>query len=555
MIWKSTSTAARTASKEGSEAGLRLRGYLFLFAGGLVVAVLAASLQAVPGYMDASYYYAGAQRLAAGQGVSEPYLWNYLNDPTGLPVPSFGYWMPLVSLVAAAGITLLPAEGFWPARLFFILMAGLIPVLAAALSYRLVGRVALAWLSGILALFPGFYLAYLTTTDAFAIYMLAGGMIFWIAARPPSAGRWQGGLTLVALGLLAGAMHLARADGIIWLPAALAAAAYRAWPGGRRRGWRQLVVQLGLVLAAYLAVMAPWFWRNAQQWGSLFPPGGSRTLWLVEYEQTMIYPASLLTPAAWMEAGWSVHAAARWEAFINNLQSTVAVQGGIVLLPFVLAGLWKLRSCFVVRLAAGMWLLTFAIMTLVFPFAGTNGAYFHSGAAFQALWWALAPLGLQIVVLWLARLRRWERAQQVFRFVSILLVAVGVLLSAGLFWTRVIGSAPDGWNWTRSDAHYRQVEQRLADLGARPGQRVMVNDPPTYYLSSGREAIVIPDGGDQMLLAAARQFQIDYLILEDRNPIQLSDLYHLRNYDDRLEYLEDVGTTRLFRVNWQAVQP
>jgi hypothetical protein len=82
---------------------LKPRIYLALWALGLALVLLAAAFQSVPGYMDAEYYYAGGLRLAEGSGFSEPFLWNYLNDPVGLPTPSHTYWMPLASILAALG--------------------------------------------------------------------------------------------------------------------------------------------------------------------------------------------------------------------------------------------------------------------------------------------------------------------------------------------------------------------------------------------------------------------------------------------------------------------
>jgi hypothetical protein len=38
------------------------------------------------------------------------------------------------------------------------------------------------------------------------------------------------------------------------------------------------------------------------------------------------------------------------------------------------------------------------VMTIVFPFAGARGSFFHAGAAFQPYWWVMAPIGLNMVI-------------------------------------------------------------------------------------------------------------------------------------------------------------
>ncbi len=533
-----------------------------LFLLGLLVAGLSAGFQHSPGYMDAEYYYAGGLRLASGQGASEPYLWNYLGDPPGLPVPSFAYWMPLVSLLAAAGLKL---ASLWPigtglefagARMPFILLAACVPPLTAYLARRLSGQDRAAWLAGLLALFPGYYLAYMGTTEVFPVYMVMGNLFLLLAF-----GNMRGKKVVhpLLLGFLAGLMHLARADGLLWLAAALGVAVWLAWRGQveKRFPLRLAAVRAALTLAGYAAVMSPWYARNLVTWGSLFPPGGSRALWIVEYGQTMIYPASLLTLQSWLAAGWDVHLSAWIEALGAHLQTTLAVQGGLVLLPFMLVGAWKLRRSEPVVLALMLWLATLSVMTVVFPYAGMNGGFFHSGAAFQPLLWALVPPGLEASVQWAARLRRWQRGEQVLRFLSVLLVVTAALLSGGLYAARVLGakadlSQPDTWLWHQSQVHYQAVEQELVRWGAQPGQAVLVNNPPGYYLVSGRPGAVIPFGDVDMLLAVARRYQIDYLVLEENNPYMLADLYLLRDVPPGLEYLGGVGTTQLFEIRLQG---
>jgi hypothetical protein len=55
---------------------------------GLIAALFVAAFQSAPGYMDADYYYAGGRTLATGHGFTEMVLWNYLDNPAGLPHPS-----------------------------------------------------------------------------------------------------------------------------------------------------------------------------------------------------------------------------------------------------------------------------------------------------------------------------------------------------------------------------------------------------------------------------------------------------------------------------------
>lgn len=524
----------------------------FLFIAGLLIAFAAASLERVPGYMDADYYYAGALRIVEGEGANEPYLWNYLNAPDALPVAAFGYWMPLVSLVAAAGLALAPGLGFFGARLGLIFLAACIPPLTAQLSMRITGQPRLARLGGLLALFPGFYLAYQTTTDAFAIYMVLGGLFLllsfeesgWLATRPAE-------LRLFVLGLLAGLLHLTRADGLLWLGGA--GIVCLAWYIRQRSARSVAIYRLFTVGAAallgYGLVMAPWYLRNLREWGNLMPPGGARAAWVTAYEQTMLYPASLLTPEHWLSAGLGVHLLARWNALVNHLQTALAVQGSIILFPFIIAGLWQLRRCAPVRLGVLLWLITLVVMTLVFPFAGINGGFFHSGAAFQVLFWAAAPAGIDALMLAYARWRRLSNPLGMVNFTAGLVVATCVLLSIVLYTQRVIGSETGVWNLPPAEQHYAQVEQTLSGLGAEPAAGVLVNNPPGFWLASRRPAIVIPYGDEQMLLAAARQYDIRYLVLEKTNPHQLSNLYHNGPSTPDLEYLAEVGSTRIYRIH------
>ena len=140
-------------------------------------------IQTVPGYMDAEYYYAGGLQLANGAGFNEPFLWNYLDNPVGLPHSSHTYWMPLPSLIAAAGMLLTGSRTFLSARLIFILLAACIPLVTALLAEALGQDKTNAMLAGLLAAFPGFYVVYSSNTETFTLYMLLGAVFFGVASK------------------------------------------------------------------------------------------------------------------------------------------------------------------------------------------------------------------------------------------------------------------------------------------------------------------------------------------------------------------------------------
>ena len=204
---------------------MNVRLYVLLYLYALLVLLAVSAFQSRPGYMDAEYYYANGLGLAQGQGFSEPFLWNYLDEPQGLPHPAFTYWMPLSSLLAAAGIELSGWINFYGAKIGFLLLAACVAPLTARLAFSFSKQRWAAWLAGFLAVFPGFYLAFLGTTDTFGITMLLGLLWLWVAHRTLSGDSGERSLLLnaLALGLVSGLMHLTRADGVLWAPVALLA--------------------------------------------------------------------------------------------------------------------------------------------------------------------------------------------------------------------------------------------------------------------------------------------------------------------------------------------
>lgn len=124
----------------------------------LLVRVLTALPLRVPGYMDAYYYYVGATSLYRGLGFNDPFIWNYLDNPTGLPHPSHLYWMPLSSVLAYLSF-LLFGESFRAAQVPFVILSALLPLIAYAVAYQVAHSRRHGVCAALFTVFSGFYLA------------------------------------------------------------------------------------------------------------------------------------------------------------------------------------------------------------------------------------------------------------------------------------------------------------------------------------------------------------------------------------------------------------
>jgi len=342
-------------------------------------------------------------------------------------------------------------------------------------------------------------------------------------------------------------MHAARADGLLWFGlAGLVWLTETLRPVRGRIQWRGAVGNLLALGAAYLLIMSAWYGRNIGIFGTLMPPGGSRTLWLTDYDQTFTYSLAALTPENWLAAGWQGHLSARWHALWMNLKNLLAVQGEVFLLPLILVGLWQKRANTMIRFGVLGWALTLLVMTIVFPFSGARGGFLHSGAAFQPLFWACAAIGLEEAVRFGARKRGWSR-KSAGLFFSRSLVVLSAIVTAVVFWGRVISPGFQAPGWTASQRAYTVLGGRLTDLGISADAVFVVNNPPGFYLATGRSAIVIPDGDEQSLLSAARKFGAGYLVLDVNNP-KLVGLYGKESEYSGFLLIETIGSIKLYQI-------
>jgi 4-amino-4-deoxy-L-arabinose transferase-like glycosyltransferase len=468
--------------------------------------------QAQPGYMDAYYYTADAQQLATGHGFVEPFIWNYLDDPQGLPQLSHQYWMPLPSILAALSMRVLGVN-FRAAQVPFVLLAALLPVIAYAIAWQACAKRRPAWAAALFAVFSGFFVSFWSVPETFAPFAVFGSLSVWAAGR---GGRWG-----FVAGLCAGLAHLTRADGVLLLLPALLLLGMN-HDTITRRALNGLWVVVG-----YALVMSPWLIHNWAATGRLLSTAGSQTLFLTNYDDLYNFGKTLdlRTYLAW---GAGNILRSKLDGLWANLLTLVAVDGLIFLSPFAVVGFWQRRRdrTFLAAIIYGGAL--YLAMSLAFTFPGVRGGLFHSSAALLPFIFASAMVGLDATIDWVSARRAAWNAALARRVFTWGLVVYAILLSGSIYWTRVRG-------WNQADGVYDAIGARLR---SQPSAIVMVNNPPGYFYHTGQRAIVVPNGDVDTLMAAARQYGATWVVLDANRPAALTGLYEQPRSDPRLELLE-----------------
>ncbi len=493
----------------------RRRAYqLKLLILGLVVRLSVAGLSTQAGYMDTAFYTAGAVNIAQGGGLSHPFIWNYLNQPFGLPTPGFLYWMPLPSLLAAPAAALFPGS-FFAVQVPFAILSALLPLVAYRLAWQATQQRGLAWAAGLLTLFSGLFFPYWTLPETFAPFALLGSVALWLA------GGWKGEdgdwSRWLFAGVLVGLAHLTRADGILLLPIVALAPLLVVLVSGDTPGIAGIPLRQWLfILLGYLLVMAPWFARNTAVFGTPLSTAGTKTMWLTKYDDLFCYDCEL-SPSAYVAWGWGNILRSKLWALWINFQRFLAEDCLVFLLPFVVVGLYRLRRR-VEFLLASVYLVTIYVAhSLIFTFPGWRGGFFHASAAVLPFVYAAGIEGLDAAVRWAAgRRRAWRYRQARTVFVAGAVVTAAAL-SGYMAWERMPA-------WNSADAFYEDVDRWLTDEGA-PDVGVMVGNPPAFWLRTNRPAIVIPNGGVETLLEAGNRYGIRYVLLEKDHPAELGALH------------------------------
>lgn len=514
--------------------------YITLFLIALVFRIATALPLEQAGYMDASYTIHIAENLAHGRGFVEDVLWNYLDQPAGLPHPSNLYWMPLPAILVAPFFALFGVS-YRVAQVPFIILSAFLPLFAFYLSRKIFAREDYAWAAGLFTTFSGFYTIYWVSPDNFTVYALTASLCLFFTSRGLAInaeeigrGRAQTNADkfFFVAGIFAALSHLSRADGLLLLASVPLSVLFYALCSSRnasRLAFRTLLFT-GYFLLGYLIIMSPWFARNYIAVGALVANAGTKTLWLTHYDE-LFRLADDLTPARYLAWGASAIIGSKVNAAIQNFFILLFASLQLFLAPFALIGLWQSRRRAEFLPAMLYVILLSGILTIAFTFPSWRGTLLHSSVALVPFFAVAAPPGIDAAVEWLARRRRAWNVRQATGVFRVGFIALAIFFSVYLYsqgvWGSLFGNPTNIPLWNQRDAHYPAIARWL-DQNAHADDMVMVVDPPSFYNISHRRAVAIPTDDVDAVFVAAQRYRARYVIVEYDHPRPLEDLYKER---------------------------
>ncbi|MBI5564812.1 MAG: hypothetical protein HY870_07955, partial [Chloroflexi bacterium] len=301
-----------------------------------------------------------------------------------------------------------------------------------------------------------------------------------------------------------------------------------------------------LVLFGYLLVMTPWFLRNLGVIGAPLSSAGTQAAWLCNYDELFAYGVRFDVNHL-LGCGVGQVVLTRLNGVASGVVHLVAENGLIFMALPIAIGLWQARRHALIRSVLIYLSVLFGVMTMVFTFAGDRGGLFHSAGALLPFFYAVAPIGLDALIGWIAARRRtWQ-----VRPARVVFTLASIGLAMGLSWFvyrgRVIGADVNKPVWNQADEVYGPIGRAVIDRGAID-PIVMVNNPPLFTYHTGLRSIVIPNGDEAMLLTAAQQFGARWVVVDANRPAGLADIYADPASDPRFKLAAVIEGSQVLQI-------
>jgi hypothetical protein len=472
-----------------------------------------------PAYPDSYYYVDVARALFAGHGFNIDLIWifpevgGHIPADAVLPIPSNAHWMPLASLVQLPFMAVFGAAP-WASALPFALIGATAAPLTWAMARDAGARATIAIGAGILVAIPVLTAAFMVQPDNFSLYQPLVLGALWMGAR----GLKGSPRSFVLAGLLAGVATLSRNDGLLVL-AALGIAflwdrwrAFRAGAGSARPAAIPVWAAVACV-AVFVAVMAPWWWRQLAVFGSLSPSTASGKVFFI---RDIGEWNSITTPADLdhlLGMGLGPLLLTRIGGFIAAAMIYITLVAGFVLAPFMVVGGWLRRRSVDFGPFFTYAVLLFAFSTIVSAIHVPGGTFIHSAVALAPHSYVLALEGIAAAVAWLAARRpAWNEPSATRIFTG---AAVVFAVGTALFGTAFVHTA-----WAASRDRYLREGMAMTAAGASADDRVMSIDAAGTKYWTGHGGVVLVNDPLATIEAVARAYDIRWLVLDREDSVK-----------------------------------
>ncbi|MFN0205153.1 MAG: hypothetical protein ACKVS6_02420 [Planctomycetota bacterium] len=250
-----------------------------------VLKVWANATRVNPGHGDTNYYFHVAENLYNGRGFVCDYVWNFLENPSGVtPAPSNAWWMPGPSIISVVGMWFAGAATYAAAQMAMIFVTSLFPAVTWWTAIAITKNRMLAARAALLAVAFHLFIDQPSNPLSHGPYglIVAAALVLISTGTLTITRGWILGV-LIALG------HYFRGDALTLFGTAGILLLFRM----RREGWKHSWKPFACAIAAYVIVMSPWFIRNFTIFGAPLPPGPGKALYMRDYYDWFALPDRL----------------------------------------------------------------------------------------------------------------------------------------------------------------------------------------------------------------------------------------------------------------------
>ena len=453
-------------------------------------------------YPDADWYVTLARQIAAGHGLTIPYIWNWVDVGAGiplhpiLPIPAGAHWLPGAAFLALPGV--LAGGTDFLVHLPFVIVAAGLPMLGFLVGRRLFVRRRYALMTAFAVALPGVVTSTLDQPDNMGLFALLAGIALYSVGRliEGAEPRWRWRvLAGVSLGLAA----WSRPDAVL---IALAIGLLVIWRSRIR------IRDIAAIAGITGLIVAPWAIRQLAVFGSISPSSSTgRILWIRTYNE-LFMAGGPLTPDHLL--AWPGLLASRLAGIVDVSFHASLYLGWVVAGPIVLIG--------VIRLArrsplARVFLLAFLIHAVWSALVATahvdSGNYLHGVTVYLLI----AGAGLIEGGRWIANLlRRFWPGSRPIRYMMAR-ATLPVLLVWVIICTITSSYVHQGVESAGSTAERAAVAVALRDL---PANMVILSaEPGLVWTTSGHPGVPTPIDGPELVKAAIRSYHVGaWLVLD-----------------------------------------